>query len=121
MSVESKRLYHNRKAAGLCPVCGGPPEPGRVMCRACADHKKMLLITSPRYDILCQRRDERRRKAVAERKAKGMCTVCGKAPVAEGLTRCPKCLEYVRTARKKYRARMKEWDAWQTSTRYVRG
>ena len=31
----SRRLYNQRKAAGLCPLCGGTPTPGLITCEGC--------------------------------------------------------------------------------------
>ena len=30
-----RRLYNRRKAAGLCPLCGGTPTPGLITCEDC--------------------------------------------------------------------------------------
>ena len=72
--MPSERTYSLRRAAGLCPYCGGQrDESGRIACKQCRDKEK--------------RRDSKRyAEAVKARK----CVLCGK-PVDDFYVNCAAC------------------------------
>lgn len=74
-----------RRDAGLCPMCGREPRPGKKTCQVCADKQAALYRA---------RRDRRR--------AAGECYSCG-AP-ADGF-RCPRCAERVARSFQKWKVR----------------
>lgn len=63
------KTYHRRRAAGLCPECGGKRDTNYLVCSTCLDKRR-----------------ERRLKRIAD----GLCTVCG-SPAASGYALCRRC------------------------------
>ena len=107
----------DRRAAGLCPRCGArPPAPGRSLCKPCAEKRRLTerarnarlrAAGIPRRDRAKARAAERRRyrRQTAERKARGTCTRCGRAPAVPDRSSCEACLIKRREAeRKRYAA-----------------
>lgn len=85
-----KKIYHERKNAGVCTACGKrPPRPGRTRCSRCAD------------------KDNSRYKPVfppkSERVSYGVCSNCGN-PVEPGYKMCLKCLTAIREGIKRRQA-----------------
>jgi hypothetical protein len=81
------KLGRVRRAAGLCPDCGGQPVPRRVKCRACLDLNLAYV-------------KQRQQALVAE----GKCRRCGE-PADPGKTQCKYHLEMYRKNSKRLRAR----------------
>lgn len=83
----ARALREKRKAAGLCPVCGGPVEDGHVTCLSC------------RRFAASKERTRREERAAA-----GRCVKCG-VPLLPGDTTklCRRCQEKQRCAGLKYR------------------
>lgn len=90
--------YEERKAAGLCPVCGGKrADEGRIICEGCREYfRRSERIT--RDGFTPEERfafNERKRKATNARNARmreqGLCVSCGKASPDRWL--CDKCAE----------------------------
>lgn len=72
----SKRIYHERKASGLCVICGKKPPKFGVRCYEC--------------HLAQKRRDRKKNKGLRdERKMKGLCYYCG-AEVIPGKRVCEK-------------------------------
>ena len=105
-----------RRAAGLCPRCGARrPAAGRSLCEPCAEKRRLAerarnarlrAAGIPRRDPAKARAAERRRyrRRTAERKARGVCTRCGREPAAPDRSVCEACLTKRREAdRKRYR------------------
>ena len=84
--------YWSRVAAGLCVKCGkAPPEPDHRTCPTCAEKYRA-----------------RDRLVSKERKAKGLCTSCGKP--SNGAWLCPSCAEKMRHYKTRY-ATLPVWSA----------
>ncbi len=110
----AERARHRRRiaariAAGMCPKCGKrPPAPERRLCAPCAAKTnrasrardaRLREAGVPRRDpehARAYERERARRQAEA-RRAAGLCPACGKAPVAEGRSRCEPCAGKRRT------------------------
>lgn len=89
--MPDKEEYDQRKAAGLCAVCGKPKEPGRenlILCEACN-----------------KRRTEDSRNRNARRRAALLCVRCGKQDeqTLAGKAQCAECLASKRGYEKKHR------------------
>lgn len=107
-----KQLWAERKEWGVCVECGKkPPFEGRVRCEDClcrdllAHHKT---TDSPK-------RKENLKKLRDERKAAGLCIICGK-PAYKEHTRCYECYLRNKRASDKYReqhktGRVKPWNS----------
>ena len=106
-----------RIAAGLCPRCGDrPPTPNRSVCAPCAEKcnrasrardARLRAEGKPRRNPARAREYERERsrKERAARHTEGVCTRCGREPVAPGRSSCDPCLEKRRASdRAKYAA-----------------
>ena len=106
-----------RRAAGLCPRCGQTePAPGRAVCEPCAEKRRLAerarnarlrAAGIPRRDPAKARAAERRRyrRQTAERRARGVCTRCGRNPAVPDRSVCEACLTKRREAdRKRYAA-----------------
>lgn len=72
MSKSTTRVY--RREQGLCPFCGGLPEPGKVNCRSCLDKAKTAAA-----------------KRFYDRRKQGLCPYCGKRSPRSGTTTCQEC------------------------------
>ena len=105
-----------RRAAGLCPRCGARrPAAGSSLCDPCAEKRRLAerarnarlrAAGIPRRDRAKARAAERRRyrRQKAERRARGVCTRCGRNPAAPDRSICEACLVKRREAdRKRYR------------------
>lgn len=79
-----KRLYEERKAAGLCVSCGKrPPKEGRVRCGLClARHRRNA-------ETVRRKRGQWSRQELTE---PGVCYMC-KAPSLPGKKVCAECRE----------------------------
>ena len=105
-----RRRVAARIAARMCPKCGKrPPAPERRLCGACAEKTnrasrardaRLREAGVPRRDPERTRayERERARRQAEERRAAGLCAACGKAPAAEGRSRCEPCNEKRRAA-----------------------
>lgn len=88
-SKQDKKRYEERKAAGLCPICGKrKPTNGKVACEVCgkkraADNRRRAREKSGDYLERSERADY------------GMCYVCGKPLDREGRM-CEECAEKAR-------------------------
>lgn len=71
----SKRIYYERKAAGLCTTCGDPATDGKTRCTECRRY----------YSRHISLRNAERRKA-------GLCVWCGE-PSVDGVCFCASCRE----------------------------
>ncbi|MDE0175795.1 MAG: hypothetical protein OXM60_20375 [Defluviicoccus sp.] len=104
-----RRRVAARIAARMCPKCGKrPPAPERRLCAPCAAKTnrasrardaRLREAGVPRRDpehARAYERERARRQAEA-RRAAGLCPACGKAPVAEGRSRCEPCAGKRRT------------------------
>lgn len=106
-----KKLRQERKDWGLCVECGKkPPFEGRVRCEDCLCRDLLAHHNTKDSDT----RKENRKKQRAERKAAGLCTVCGK-PAYQEHTRCYECYIRNKRASDKYReqhktGRVKPWN-----------
>ena len=90
----STNRYNRLKAAGLCARCGkAEPVQGKVLCAECAQKNR----ERSRSNYFLRRREcDWLNKRYAERKEKGICGRCGKAPAEDGRALCPECLAYMR-------------------------
>jgi hypothetical protein len=78
----SSSRYYERKAKGICTLCGKrPPRQGKVYCGVCSEKHK---------------RSNKARPINTVRKASGICIVCGERPAREGRTLCEICLNKAR-------------------------
>ena len=111
------RRTAERKARGLCPLCGDrPPAPERSTCGPCAEKRnrtsrardaRLRAGGKPRRDPARAREyeKERTRRETAKRAAQGLCIRCGKQPAMRRRRSCEPCLEKRRAAdRAKYAA-----------------
>ena len=106
--ARGRRRYHRltaeRRAKGLCLKCGkAPPLPDHRLCGPCAgkqrQHERAHYARlkaegkSPYKDPGKARERTRRRyrRQTAERRAKGLCLKCGKAPPVPDRTLCGSC------------------------------
>lgn len=90
----AKERYKWLKAHGVCVQCGQQDAaPGRTRCLVCADKKNQGSIRyhyEHREDLLVKKRV--RSKALREeRKAAGLCPICGKRKPKQGRVNCPYC------------------------------
>ena len=70
--------YHARKDAGLCPICGKEPMPGKVQCVRCDERNHRIQV-----------------KCHDKRRALHQCLQCGKPLPAGWKTHtCAECIEY---------------------------
>ena len=114
-----------RKAAGLCLMCGAvPPVPGRTNCEPCADKRRarekersarLKAEGKPRRCPDKAREAGRRhyRKKVETRVARNLCPRCGQAPPAPGRRLCDGCNEKIRE-----RARVRYHEGKQAGLKY---
>ena len=115
-----RRRHAERIARGSCTRCDtSPPEPGRKMCRECAEKRRAAerarrararqngLPYAGRDPEQCRRAgragDRRRRR---ERRDAGLCTSCGQREPADGRSLCEPCRNVRRAYdRRRYDAR----------------
>ena len=83
------------RARGGCIECGRPAQPGRILCKACAIYKS-----------------KRSAMRIAQRKADGLCTKCGKRPPEAGVNTCAECRERNKQNCRRWYERQKEETAW---------
>lgn len=110
--MENERYYWY-KSHGICPGCGqNKAVKGKVYCISCAEAQAALQMARRARMTDEQHREEVKRitklkqAQYFERKAHGICTVCGKKPAESGRTRCKRCAEKNREwARMKYARR----------------
>lgn len=81
-----KRVYYERKEAGLCCGCGKPTE-GKVYCEKCG----------ARRNLESRMRKERKKEGIgliprSERISFGLCYTCGNPLDVEGKKMCSKCM-----------------------------
>ena len=84
--------YHAHKRMKSCVNCGEKDAftlNGRARCAECT--KKRNDYARARYEETKGHKNERRRELYEERKAKGICTRCGKRVPEAGHTRCDHC------------------------------
>lgn len=89
--IRMKKIYAERKAAGLCVKCGKQVRRGTL----CEYHR---LKKNAQYHGAGRERGE----AFRERMEKGVCMFCGEE-VVPGYKMCKKCLERVRATGKGWR------------------
>lgn len=80
---DRRERYAARKAAGLCPKCGGEREPGFVKCKKC---RAADAIRSRKY------KQARRPETNTPRGDNGICYWCNKAPSIPGKRLCVDCM-----------------------------
>ena len=84
------------KAHGICYKCGTADAlKGKTLCADCADRQADYAAKNywaNKAEHLAKRH-ERQKKRSAERKAQGLCVVCGKREAQKGRTRCAICAE----------------------------
>ena len=90
----AKERYKWLKAHGVCVECGQQDAaPGRARCLVCNDKKNEISIRyhyAHREELLAKKRV--REKALREeRKAAGLCPICGKHEPEQGYVNCPYC------------------------------
>ena len=109
-----RRLYAERKAAGICTKCGKAPAcEGRTTCEPCAERHRARdrerLARAKAEGLPYGGRDpEKKRKAgrkhgrrrTQARRAAGLCIRCGLAQPAEGRSMCEPCRENRRAAKR---------------------
>lgn len=67
--------YHERKAAGLCPKCGGVRDDDRyIACSKCRNHARQYVKESRKFFI-----------------SLGLCKFCGRNKPIKGLQYCTEC------------------------------
>lgn len=93
-------LRKDRKAAGLCPVCGKPAEDGFVQCSACRAKAR------EGYRRNSEQRKAEHRATVDFYKKKGICTICGQREAEPHRTLCMECTERYADRARKYRNRL---------------
>lgn len=69
-----KQRQAERRAAGVCILCGQTPREGHVLCQRCAERNRENF--GERY---------------ARLKAAGMCISCGRNPASAGYVQCEEC------------------------------
>jgi len=82
-----KRRRKQRKEMGICRDCGAFVETGKTLCAECLE--KARTRAAKFSDVYAVKREER----YQERKANGICVVCGKRKAYNGTIRCKKCKE----------------------------
>lgn len=82
-------------ARGGCSKCGRPAQPVRKLCKACAVYEA-----------------KRSAMRIAQRKADGLCTKCGKRPPEAGVKTCAECRERNKQNCRRWYERQKEETAW---------
>ena len=114
-----RERFHRRTVAriaqGLCPKCGKqPPAAGLIHCEPCTEKRnhasrardaRLRAAGKPRRNLETARAYNKKhsRETEAERRARGLCPRCGKAPPAPGRTICVSCGEQRRAdARARY-------------------
>lgn len=77
-------IYQNRKAAGLCPFCGGKREnPRKSLCEKCLAYHRAYYRSRRERMTKDEKQQENARKLVstkrlkASRRAQGLCVQCG--------------------------------------------
>lgn len=101
----TQRVYHRRKAAGLCVRCGkAPPWGGASTCGPCTRKYRKLAASA---DPDGEKRRARRRSLWQRRREQGLCVECGK-PAIDGQARCQyhQMMHRERTHVRNIRARM---------------
>lgn len=90
--ANQKERTERYKREGLCHRCGRPLPDGSkyVTCQACRDYATSI------------RDNSRLREVRAERKAKGLCSYCGKAAAEIGRTYCRMCAIKHKAYQKQY-------------------
>lgn len=110
--------YHKRKSKGLCPLCGKAANDGYVICESCREKNRSksnarmmqglcVQCGQPSREnkslcVECSLRQANAKKQLREkRKAKGVCTRCGKA--TDGVhIHCDDCRKYAKEGRDVY-------------------
>jgi GT2 family glycosyltransferase len=90
------KLYNDRKAWGVCVICGKRMMNGEstIVCDICL--KKRRDWAAPRREIL----NRQRREFAARHKAMGLCAYCN-SPAVEGITLCEYHRSYYKELNKK--------------------
>lgn len=89
--------YERRKAAGLCPACGGPRDRDGIVCAACIkvqqvkDKERREAMTDEERAYFNHKKLIRTRERNAERRENGLCIQC--AAPSPDRWRCKKCRE----------------------------
>ena len=82
-------LYYSEN--GICVKCGQAFSlAGHVLCGDCT---KKANMAQKKYDPDGSKKRTRMKALREQRKAEGICAVCGKNPVEPPHVSCPKCLE----------------------------
>ncbi len=106
--IYHKRIYEQRKAAGMCVKCGKRKAFRTLMCGICQNKHNM-------------RRKEKRiakgRMTYEERTEFGRCYICG-APAVQGKRTCEKCLERERKIAENMRKHIKQSGFYRTRERF---
>ena len=119
--------YHRqtaeRRAKGLCPRCGKmSPVPDRTLCVSCAEKQRLRDYAryarlkaegkkQPRNLEKARARGRRRyHRLTADRRAKGLCSRCGKMPPAPNRYQCGPCAEKQRQHERARYARLRARD-----------
>lgn len=98
-NVTTKKRYRELLEQGMCVKCGHRyAEPFETMCKWCKAKNTRWKDADFRATY-----NERRKAIRDEWREAGLCTSCGKAPAAEGRTRCERCLAIQRDSMRKRR------------------
>lgn len=95
--TRNNERYEWYKAHGICPVCGqNDPMPGRIRCADCIykdgerKYKFLAKETPEEKEKRLARQRKKSKKRYEERKAQGLCVMCGK-PAYKGGVLCYEC------------------------------
>lgn len=99
--AQAKARYEYLKARGRCVKCAKPAFAGRTLCAECLYKKTLRNIDYVLTDEQKAKEYRRKKERYLERKAAGLCVICGK-PAANGCVRCVECLLKDRLAQREY-------------------
>lgn len=86
VSDKKKRIYHDRKAQGLCPYCGRQAENGKMQCDRCRAKNRLAAERSRRA------RGIKSQQVICEDET--ICSTC-KKPVKPGYKVCERCYDNI--------------------------
>lgn len=106
---------------GICPTCQKRElEPGKKECSICRDHRNaynMVKFSNPeereKHNKKCS---GYQRQMILNRKARGLCTYCGRVRVTDGYSYCGYCRQKERERRLRLKMRREEECAMQKLT-----
>lgn len=115
------------KAHGICPQCQRENAyGGKVLCLYCQGKQTESAVkyyqNLPEHKLKAkkQRESEYHKRIREERKAKGICVVCGKYPARQNITLCKICADKQNRYQARYRMKKAEQQGKDTTPRFMR-